>query len=393
MSTRQRSLPLCLIPLLLAGCGGPDQRPDGSADRPPQPTAAVQPAEPSPHTSAPRALPHADAPQVRRVIPAAAQEVLQEAETFEVLLIACERSPAPDEARCQGYPVIERRTVEDYDVRLQLLERIYRGLVEAESLSMCFDPHHVVRAVRGDAVVELVICFECDQLHCHAAGQPRKGGATSPVAEPLLTQLLGPIRDRAFEGQTLTEWRSHLGGLAKAAGEGRTPLLTEQDQRGVVVLARSLTWGLQELQDGSLVLAELGPAAAPAIGDLRAILGDDQQAWAWIQAEEVLRRIGPDAAPAVPTLVTLLRRDLAPFVARFRSWEQQLDTLGEGDPEPPRPGDALEEAEAAEVRDLAVITLGEIGPAAAEAAPLLEQLAEAGDELARESLRAVQPPR
>lgn len=388
MSTRQRGPWLLLIPLLLAGCGGPDQRPDGSADEPPPGTAAARPAEPSPPAPASRSLAHSNAPEVLRAIPTSAQKILQEAETFEVLLIACERSPAPDEASCQGYPVIQRRVVEDPLVRIELLERIYRGLVEARGMALCFEPHHAVRAVRGDVVVELVICFECERLTCHEPGRPQQGGATGPAAEPLLTELLGPIRDRAFEGRTLAEWRSHLGGLADAAAQGQALTLTEEDQRGVVTLARSLSWGVREAEAGSQVLIALGPAAAPATEALRATLQDDQQAWAWLHTVQVVRRIGPGAAPAVPALMALLRKDISQFVARWRAYERKLDALGDDDPEPP--GDALEEEDAAEVRDLAVIALGEIGPAAAEAVPLLEKLAEDGNELASEALRAVQ---
>lgn len=98
--------------------------------------------------------------------------------------------------------------------------------------------------------------------------------------------------------------------------------------------------------DALEILAELGPAAKPALAEMIAGLGDEDPVYR-SDAAMAIAAIGPEAAAAAPELEKLLADESTP---------------------PP-------------VRYTAAYGLGRIGPAAVAAEPLLRRLADSGDEL------------
>lgn len=316
----------------------------------------------------------ADDPVVRGAIPPELQAVLLEADRFEVLLIACERDPAPGEERLRTnrYPIVGRVELPVGAERAKLLSRLYQGIAEGDQNSRagCFEPHHAIRATRGERTVDLVICFQCVALEVwDLADEHFARAQISGAARPELERLLGPIVDRAFAGRTLEEWRGRLHELVRAT-EG-PPALESGDVGGVRILADAIAWAGMAAPGYVRALKALGPAAAPALPKLREYLTRDP-----LDAEllrwslELVETIGAPAADLASVVLERLRDIVEVRVPRERL------------------GDHPDHLALA-----AIGALGGIGPAAREAVPILARLAaDPGREsaLREEAERAVQ---
>lgn len=303
---------------------------------------------------------NADSPRVLDVLTAEAQQVLLEADRFEVMAIECERRPDPGEdALLEQYPVERRDAVPSREDRVRLLSRIYQGIDEGTTPATCFLPHHAVRATRGEQFVELIICFMCHQMIAYGTGvrPPREGSryvVISRAAAEELGRLIGPLDwQRRVAGKQLDGWWSRLADIAR-----RKAAIEPDDEVGVVAVAEALGWGRpRTVHESAEALRALGPAAAPALPTLRRHVEADLSAPACRAALSVIETIGPAAAPAVLGVITRLREALA--------------------------------VKADRVAEAAVRALGGIGPAAADAAPWLEPLAMRDDDLGRAATDAL----
>lgn len=154
-----------------------------------------------------------------------------------------------------------------------------------------------------------------------------------------------------------------IGPAAKAAVPEITTLLTDADP-----LVRS---------EAAVALASVGPEAAAAVPALEKLLGDDAPAEARYVAAFALGRIGAAAKPAVPRLLELSKSSDG-ILATVATWatlkiEPQDSTLVEA--AIPLLRKALGgENEMARLE--AAVALGDIGPAASSAVPMLELVAE-----------------
>ncbi len=287
----------------------------------------------------------ADDPVVRGAIPPELQAVLLEADRFEVLMIACERGAAPDEETLGSYPIIRQVELPERGERMRLLGRLYQGVAGADQgvRAGCFEPHHAVRAWKGEERVELVICFKCSSmLIAHAE---RGGGVQiTDAARVELERHLGSIVDRAFAGRTLAEWRGRMHELARSCPGSP---LEPADVEGVRVLADAIGWSGRSSAACAAALRELGPAAAPALPALRRLIDRGPRDDEYRRAVSVIETIGPAAADLAPAITAHLREVVA---------------------------DPADE-EAPGLAHAAAGALGGLGPAAREAVPLLEALA------------------
>ena len=65
--------------------------------------------------------------------------------------------------RFHGYAIIGQAPIDDAKTRHQLLNSLYEGADNDRHLT-CFDPHHGIRATRGNQTMDLVICFACSTM-------------------------------------------------------------------------------------------------------------------------------------------------------------------------------------------------------------------------------------
>jgi hypothetical protein len=90
-------------------------------------------------------------------------DLLENADTLELLSIGPTGKTEKDSRKVQPWPSLGK-AVPTGASRRKILNGVYQSLKEGGSMAWCFDPHHVLRAVRGDSTVELVICFKCSNM-------------------------------------------------------------------------------------------------------------------------------------------------------------------------------------------------------------------------------------
>ena len=182
---------------------------------------------------------------------------------------------------------------------------------------------------------------------------------------------LGDAAEAAIRGQ-LGDEATRIRGLEilAAQGEAAAPLVPEM----VTALGDDDAACASE---AAVALAAVGPAAAAAVPTLRGLLGGETPAPVRYAAMYALGRIGAAAKEAVPRLLELSRSDdeLEATVAVWAALKIQPDDRSLFESAIPRLQKALL-AEEELARLEAAVSLGDIGPAAAAAAPALELLAE-----------------
>jgi hypothetical protein len=92
--------------------------------------------------------------------------------------------------RFKDWAVLGKSTLHDSEVRTAILAALYDGIADSDGDTvLCFDPRHGIRATRGSATVEVVICFECSQIQAYS-GQERKWLATTARPEKVFDKVL-----------------------------------------------------------------------------------------------------------------------------------------------------------------------------------------------------------
>ena len=101
-----------------------------------------------------------------------------------------DRLLAPEEDAFRGYRVLGRAVVDGAEERAQLVGLVRRGIDAAgKETASCFLPRHGLRARRGDATVDLLLCYECLRARIYGAGAEPAEVATGAEVEPELTAL------------------------------------------------------------------------------------------------------------------------------------------------------------------------------------------------------------
>ena len=62
-----------------------------------------------------------------------------------------------------GYLILGQAQVRSAETRTNLLDALYKVMGKGDPYA-CFNPRHGIRAVRNKKTVDLVICFECQQI-------------------------------------------------------------------------------------------------------------------------------------------------------------------------------------------------------------------------------------
>jgi hypothetical protein len=96
-------------------------------------------------------------------------EMIRDAETIDVLsLLPHEKTETAD--GFHGFSVLGNARVADDVTRSHLIADLIAGLLEPVSAAACFLPRHGVRAASERGVIDLVICFECNQVRVFPKG-------------------------------------------------------------------------------------------------------------------------------------------------------------------------------------------------------------------------------
>jgi hypothetical protein len=126
-------------------------------------------------------------------------QILEKGERFTLYSLAPEVTQelksGPD---FEGYRIMGQTQVTNVRTRADLLVALYGGIGKGE-VEACFMPRHGIRAVRGNKTVDLVICFECEQIEIYSEHGPP--GATindspRPVFDRVLRQARVPLSGR-----------------------------------------------------------------------------------------------------------------------------------------------------------------------------------------------------
>jgi hypothetical protein len=106
--------------------------------------------------------------------------VLQHADELTLLRL----DPEVDDAEgFHGFKVV-RRVIVSGEAKQPLIDDIAVAINGSDgSVAKCFDPHHGISAKKGAATVDLVICFECNQLYVYGKYPARVPISSATEAE------------------------------------------------------------------------------------------------------------------------------------------------------------------------------------------------------------------
>jgi hypothetical protein len=126
-------------------------------------------------------------------MPPDAREMLIKAENFD--LYSLEPRAAQGETDFHGWKVLGKTAVKEADVRKKLITALEKGAAESDgSRPDCFNPRHGIRVSRGGKTMDLVICFECQQVEVYAGDERGKNFLISKSPRPVFNQVLKDAR-------------------------------------------------------------------------------------------------------------------------------------------------------------------------------------------------------
>ena len=124
-------------------------------------------------------------------IPAAAQAILERAESFELLsLDPSEPRDAPKEG-FHGFAVLGKLAIDKAEVRKQVVEAFVKGVAAYKGGgARCFRPRHGLRAKYEGKSAEFVICFECRRVHVYVEGGAKQAFLVSDSPSEVFNKVL-----------------------------------------------------------------------------------------------------------------------------------------------------------------------------------------------------------
>ncbi len=114
--------------------------------------------------------------------------ILNSAEHFELLSLephANAKTPTTAFERFQNYRVLGKLEFKDSANRSELVNALAKSIEKMkgdEPALACFNPRHGIHATLGTETVDLVICFECEQVEIHHGSIHRYVRTTSGAA-------------------------------------------------------------------------------------------------------------------------------------------------------------------------------------------------------------------
>jgi hypothetical protein len=121
-------------------------------------------------------------------IPNRAREALARADGVEVLSLDPERQKEKPTDGFHGWKVLGRTVVKDEETRKKVLAAFQKSIEESEGLrAACFKPRHGLRLHHQGKTLDLVICFECFQVH---VDEGNEGFLITASAQPVMDKVL-----------------------------------------------------------------------------------------------------------------------------------------------------------------------------------------------------------
>lgn len=98
---------------------------------------------------------------------------------------------ARQEVFCE-YPVGGKCQLKDKASQKELVDALFKGIDQWDGhRASCFDPHHGLRVIKGKDKVDLVVCFECADIHIYKNDQLlRAGSGTDGTPEKVFDKIL-----------------------------------------------------------------------------------------------------------------------------------------------------------------------------------------------------------
>jgi hypothetical protein len=123
-------------------------------------------------------------------LPASARGILASADKLEVLSIDVARNKEAEDFH--GFRVLGTATVADKGLRRKLAGAIASAVAESTVYDVGFNygPRYGLRATSGGKTVEMVICFNCQQVAVYVGGKLTKECATKRTPLKLLDRIL-----------------------------------------------------------------------------------------------------------------------------------------------------------------------------------------------------------
>jgi hypothetical protein len=104
--------------------------------------------------------------ELDKSLPPNVRDILENAETFEILAEIERKDGKITYPLTEGFDMKPniKAEISDANTRKEILENFYRDAAKGSEPALCYIPHHILRAKRGDKTVEIEICFSCSRF-------------------------------------------------------------------------------------------------------------------------------------------------------------------------------------------------------------------------------------
>ena len=132
-------------------------------------------------------------------LPAELQDALKNADNFTLYSI----KPEPDFQHTstntfEDHVILGQVNIRSKDTRTKLIGALKNGIDEQNKrvppgviwLPDCFNPRHGIRATKGNETVELLICFECEQIQVRSSQGKSCSFITTRTPAPIFNRIL-----------------------------------------------------------------------------------------------------------------------------------------------------------------------------------------------------------
>lgn len=112
-----------------------------------------------------------DHPLVVKALPGNYRDILEHADKFEIVTLACEGEELPQgvtsSAMVSRFRMVDRREVSDHALQKKLVTAFYKGVSGGtdNAGAGCFEPHHGIRATKDGETVTILVCFLCSNFY------------------------------------------------------------------------------------------------------------------------------------------------------------------------------------------------------------------------------------